>query len=1037
MKKRLMIENIKKLVVVTLCFLVFSFLSNAQQIVVKGKIISAETQQPLQGASVMVEGTTTGTLSDEEGNFTLNAANDQYLLFRSVGYDSLRLQASPNMTVLMIPNFIAGDEVVVIGYGRQQRRDVTSSISSISGEQLKEMPVGNINMALQSRIPGLQITSGGNEPGAGTMARIRGINSINVSNGPLYVIDGVITTGDIREINPEDVESIDVLKDASAAAIYGSRAAEGVIIITTKKGSKGISTINYSGYFGIQKPVQTFNFISGKEYETLRRLAYFDETGEILMLNDTTATKRFDQQLFNSLELKSIAEGKSYDWISKILQNAPIHNHTISVSSGNDKNRLYISGNYFNQDGIIKNSNLTRYTLNASGESQVTSKLKALMNVNISYVDNKLLNQQVYYNALTMSPLMPYNDSTGGSTVYLDPTKGSLFIINNPEVLTKYPTYKNDDRVLGNLALEYKIIRDLLFRTSFSADIYNNKNYFYAPRTVNIRNSYTLGGFGQIENFGYRDYTTENTLNYDYNPNADHSLNALVGLTFEKRRQEYNYMTGTGFPSDKTSYKDMNLATERSIGSSFHNWSLMSQLARVIYKYKNRYILNASVRRDGSSYFGENNRYGVFPSVSAAWRLIDEPFMNDIKLKSAITDAKFRISYGVIGNYNRTYNAIYSAMSSSGYPFDGQNVVKGYQINTSYLANKDLRWEQQHQFNVGMDLAFWNNRISFTADYYNKNIKDLLLNLPLPMSSAYSYQTINVAKMNTKGVDLQLKVDIIKTQDFNWQTEFNISLFKSQITELLPGIDSLRPDLKVGEAPSSLLIDYVYDGIYQEGTADSTIMNELKVKPGSVKIKDLNNDGRINNYDMTIVGRTTPKGWGGFWNYMNYKGVSLTVFANYMFGHSIFNKAYQDYLYSDGRRLAIKEGLNFWTKEVKDVLGNVVANENTNTYIPRPNAFGNSTKTSPTGTSSFAVQQGDYIRIRNITLGYDLPSQLVTRMKLRSLNVYLQFLEPFLFTKYKGVDPEISQISTGTWSGSSYELYPRYRTTAIGLRVGF
>ncbi len=1020
-----------------LCFFIGILSAKAQDITIGGKVISAEDQRPVSEVSIMIEGTTRGTLTAGDGSFTINAREGDFLLFNSIGFDSLRLRAAPNMTVIMIPNYTAGQEIVVIGYGRQQRKDVTSAISSISGEQLKEMPVGNINMALQSRVAGLQITSSGNQPGAGSMARIRGINSINVSNGPLYVIDGVITTGDIREINPEDVESIDVLKDASAAAIYGARAAEGVIIITTKKGVRGTATINYSGYFGIQKPVKTFDFINGKEYEMLRRLAYYDESGEILMLNDTTTAKRFDYQLFNSSELQSIREGKSYDWISRILQNAPIYNHTISVSSGNEKNRLYISGNYYSQDGIIKNSNLTRYSLNASGETQITSRLKAMMNTNISYVDNKLLNQQIYYNALTMSPLMPYNDSAGMSTVYMDPTKGSLFIINNPEVLTQYPTYKNDDRVLGNLALEYKVVKDLLFRTSFSADIYNSKNYFYAPRTVNINSSYTLGGYGSLQNFNYRDYTFENTLNYDYNPHPDHSLNALAGLTFEKRRQEFNYMRGTGFPSDKTSYKDMNLATERTIGSSFHNWALMSQLARVIYKFKDRYIFNASVRRDGSSYFGENNRYGIFPSVSAAWRLIDEPFMNDLKLNAAVTDAKFRISYGVIGNYNRTYNAIYSAMTSSGYPFDGQNVVKGYQINTSYLANKDLRWEQQHQFNVGMDFAFWNNRISFVADYYNKNIKDLLLDLPLPMSTAYANQTINVASMNTKGVDLQLKLHLVKTTDFNWQTEFNFSVFTSKITELLPGIDSLRPDLKVGEAPNSLLIDYVYDGIYQEGTADTVMMKALGVKPGSVKIRDINNDGKLNVYDMTIVGRTTPKGWGGIWNYMNYKGISLTIFASYMYGHSIFNKAYQDYLYSDGRRLAIKDGLNFWTKEVKDVNGNIIVRENTNTDIPRPNAFGNATKTSPTGTSSFAVQKGDYIRIRNITLGYDLPTKIVERMKIRSMNVYIQFLEPFLFTKYKGVDPEISQISTGTWSGSSYELYPRYTTTALGLRVGF
>lgn len=1005
-----------------------SSLCFAQQRTLSGKVVDVVTQKPLTGATVsLLSSPFTNAITDENGEFTIeiNAKTSLMITHSSYEASTIAIAADQISVTVSLKQRVEGmDEVVVIGYGTQKRKDLTSAISSVSSEQLREMPVTNVNMALQGRVPGLQIVSGGNEPGAGTKARIRGINSINVENGPLYVIDGIITTGDIREINPEDIESIDVLKDASAASIYGARAAEGVIIITTKRAKAGRATINYSGYYGSQKPVRNYEFINGQEYEKIRRQAYYDNDPNPNFLNDTTANKRFDAQMFNSFELQSIRDGKSYDWLSQILRTAPIQSHTLSVSSGTERNRLYISGNYFNQGGIIRNSNMKRYSLNASGESQLSSRLKVLLNANISHIDNNVLDKQVYYNALIISPLTPFFDAQGNSTVVEDPTKGSLFVINNPNVLIQYPRYKNDDRFLGNLALEYKIIKDLQFRTSFGADIYSNKTSFYAPRTVNINNSYRERGYGSIENFNFRDYTFENTLTYDKNFRANHSLSALAGIIYQKRRQEYNWMTGTGFPSDKLTYKDMNLASVRNIGSNFFNWSLMSQIARVIYKYKERYILNGSIRRDGSSYFGENNRYGVFPSVSAAWRLIDEPFM--LTARNYVSDAKLRIGYGVIGNYNRNYSAIYSAMSSTAYPFNGQTNISGFQINPDYLMNKDLRWEAQHQFNIGMDLGLAKNRISVTADYYNKNIKNLLMDLDLPSSAGYKHQTINVAEMNTKGFDLRIKVDIIKTPDFQWQTELNYSKFLSKVTKLQPGIDSLRPDLKVGEAPNSLIIGYVYDGLYQTG--DSVMLRKLNARPGSVKVKDMNNDGLINANDMTIIGRTTPGGWGGIWNYWRYKGLSLTVFASYMYGHDIFNIAYQDYMYADGRRVVMKEALNYWTPT------------NTNTDIPRPNAFGDALKTLPNGYSSFAVQKADYIKIRNITLGYDLPSRILSKAGISSANIYLQFTDPFIFTNYKGVDPEITQINTGQWQGgsatSSYDIYPRYRSTIVGIRLG-
>ncbi len=1024
------------LLVISISILTFS--AYAQERKVSGKVLDATTNEFLSKATVTVIGQPSkSTVTDNNGSFSLQIAGKQTIVVSFTGYTPATVLLTENQTTITVglSRFEKGlDEVVVIGYGTQKRKDITSAISSISAEEISEVPATNLNMAMQGRVPGLQITSGGNEPGAGSIALIRGINSINTTNGPLYVVDGVITTGDIREINPDDIESIDVLKDASAAAIYGSRASEGVIIITTKRGKVGKASINYHGYYGIQKVIKAFDFIDGKDYELLRRLAYYDESGNKMFLNDTTPDKKFEKQIFSSLELQSIKDGKSYDWPGKILQDAPTTSHTISVSSGNGRNRIYLSGNYLSQDGIIKNSNFKRYSITSNGESNISDKLKSIINLNIAHTDNRILNQNAYYNALTISPLYPFTDADGNNTVVLDPTKGSLYVINNPEIIIKNPRYRNTDRILGNLAFEYDIIKDLKFRTSFGADVYYDKQTFYAPRNINVNNSYTLGGYGAIENFNYRDFTSENTLNYHFKIAKDHDFSTLAGFTFEKRRQEWNAMYGTGFPSDKTTFKDMNLASNKTMVSDFFNWAVQSQLARLIYNFKGRYIVNASIRRDGASYFGENNRFGVFPSASAAWRLIDEPFMNDIKLKGSINDLKFRIGYGAVGNYNRNYSSVYSKMGSTGYPFGTTAPTTGYQVDFGRLANKDLKWESQNQFNLGIDMSVASNRVTLNADYYSKNNENLLMDLELPSSSAYQYKTINVAAMSTKGFEFSISADIFKSPSFKWQVKLNYSTYKSKVTKLFPGVDSLRPNLKVGEAPNSLIIDYVYDGIYQ--ISDSVAAKAAGVKPGSVRIKDLDNNHIYNQYDMTTVGRTTPKGWGGIWSYWNYKGISLTVFANYMFGHSIFNKAYQDYLYSDGRRLLMKQGMNFWTETITDVYGSVIVDENTKTDIPRPNAFGNAVKSLPGGTSSFSVQKGDFIKVRNITLAYDFSKNMLNKLKANSFSVYVQFLDPFTITGYKGVDPEISQVRSGTWGGGNYDIYPRYRTTLVGLKIG-
>jgi TonB-linked SusC/RagA family outer membrane protein len=644
-------------------------------------------------------------------------------------------------------------------------------------------------------------------------------------------------------------------------------------------------------------------------------------------------------------------------------------------------------------------------------ESEISAKAKVGINTNISHINNDVVSNEAYYNAVTISPLLSIYDSLGHPSANIDPSSGNL-LFNNPVTLTQAPIYNVDDRFLGNIFGEYKIIRNLTFRTSFGIDIYKNQRFEYYPRTTS--SGFAKKGVAKVQNFGWRDYLWENTLAYNYSPSVNHVFDFLAGATYQQRRQEWNYEEASGFPTDQLTYKNMGLASNRDgINSDYFNWSVASLLGRVIYKYKGRYILNGTIRRDGSSRFGADNKYGYFPSISAAWRVIDEPFIG-LKARSVVNDAKIRVGYGVVGNQEVPIPAIFTQMNPAAYPFNGSMQTSGFQLGTSTQGNPSLKWESQYQFNAGFDLAVVNSRIRVTFDYYNKNIRDLLMNNPLAPSQGFDSKWINISEMNTRGIDLGLKVNIIKTNTFDWQMDMNWSKFKSKITKLLPGVDSLSPYLKVGEAPNSLIVDYVYDGLYQTG--DDFSLNP-DARPGDIRVKDLDKNGIINQYDRTIVGRTVPKGWGGIWSYWRYKQVSMTIFANYTYGHDIANKAYQDYLYYSSKTATrtLKEGLNYWRPD------------NTDTDVPRPNQFGRSLRALQSGTSSFMVQKGDFIRVRNITLAYDFSSTLLSKAKINSLRIYVQAVEPFLITKYKGIDPE---ISTG-----QYDIYPRYRTFLFGVQL--
>jgi TonB-linked SusC/RagA family outer membrane protein len=1015
----------RKLLLIILLFSAGLINAYAQQRKINGAVKDAQTGQSLPFATVSVEtaGKTVNRFAaDMNGNFTVDAETGSTIRVSFTGYEPKKVTVgdSTHITILLKGN-TALSEVVVIAYGTEKRKDLTSAVTSISSQQISEAPSTNLATALASRAPGLEVHSSSTQPGASASVNVRGLNSITQLEGPLYIVDGVALVGDIRNINPADIESVEILKDAAAAGIYGSRAAEGVILITTKKPKAGATSVNFDMYTGIQVNNPAYKMLGAQAYANLKRAAYQDaDPGTFGAPGTDTA----DAKIFNTYEMQSIANGyTSYDWQKAIMHNdAPTQNYTLSVSNGTGSNRVYFSGQYQDQDGILINTGYQKYSGFLRDETQIRSFLKLGGSVNYTHdiTHNALPNE--YQQSLTESPLMPIYDASGQPLIVIDRSTGVPTIFNPATLGFDAIDLYTTNRTNANLYLELTPVKNLVLRSSIGADIYQAEEDKYYPRTTGP--GYTpTNGFGEIYNTRATDILWENTATYNY-LHGDHEVNLLGGFTFEKHEDFATDMQADQFPTDLLSYKTIGSGGQKlQDNSNYDGWDVRSFFARAVYKYKGRYILNATVRQDGSSRFGPNNKFGVFPTVSGAWRVIDEPWMG-FKTKTWLSDFKLRASYGLVGNQNLPYDAIYTRYDPATYPFNGSSVTSGYAVagTNGVFGNNSLQWEVQHQFNVGTDVAVLNNRIQLSVDLYNKNISSLLMPLPLAPSSGFQTEYVNVAAMNTKGIDIALKVTPIQTKDFTWQSSLNWSKYQSKVTKLFPGRDSVNLALRVGLPPSGTYVNYVYNGLYQAG--DDFTLNP-NGKPGDIKIKDVNGDGKITPEDEVVVGSSIPKGWGSFWNYFRYKAVSLVIYSTYEYGQKLNNLTFTDLtyynsIYGNTGNVTVQGG-NYWTPT------------NTNTNIPRPNSFGTSLKTLPGGIgqgSSYSIQNASYFKIQHITLGYDFPSGLLDKIKVHNLNIYAQVLNPFLFTGYKGVDPDVAGADAAN------EVYPRYRTFLLGLKMG-
>lgn len=1003
-------------------------------------VVTDDDQRPLPGVSIVVKGTQNGTTTNGDGQFSLNVSSTQTLVLSFIGYvtKEVPVGAQTNLTVRLATDTKALNEVVVVGYGTQRRQDLTGSVASITETDLKKVPVASFDQSLQGRASGVQVTASSGQPGAGATVRIRGGNSITGGNDPLYVIDGFPISnppsgGALRgpglnplaAISPNDIVSIEILKDASATAIYGARAANGVVLVTTKRGKAGKTRVELESYYGVQQVRKLIPMLNAKDYAILANEAEFN--------SGNGPNKRYTDA--------QIAEfGAGTDWQAEIYRPAPMQNHNLSVSGGTERTQYVLSANYFRQDGIMLNSDLTRGSFRLNLDARPSDRFKIGQTLTVSNAFANIADNDDGYTAgqgtglvyatLAFNPTVPvYNPD--GSYVFASPP---LNAINNPVALAKEVTNTSGTfRALGSLFAEYEIVKDLKARVSFGGDVSFTKENYYAPATVGPGVNATAGnGWARLANVQNQTWLNENTLTYTKTLGSRHTLTGLLGYTVQTNRLESQFSGARGFPNDLLETGNIGAgSTPLAPGSNVSDWTIASYLARVNYNLSDRYLFTVSGRADGSSRFGAGNKWGFFPSGAFAWRMSEEPF---IKKSGVFSDLKLRLSYGITGNQDIPQYQSLSALGTVNYVF-------GNTLNTGFrptrIANPDLKWETTSQSDIGLDVSVLKGRISLTADLYYKKTKDLLLSVPLPWSSGFSSALKNIGSVENRGFELAITSDNV-TGNFTWTTSLNYAVNRNKVLDLggeqliingnitssLAGGSGFSV-LKVGE-PLGAFYGYQFDGLYQTE-------EEVKAAPvggtvllGYTRYKDLSGpagtpDGKLDGLDRTIIGNAQPKFIGGITNTFTYKGLELSVFFQGSYGNKILYLQRVDLESMKANNNGSAVSLQRWT------------GPGTSNYYPR--AY----RTTPReAISDRFVEDGSFLRMRTISLAYNLPSGWLEKIRLRNARVYVTGQNLLTFTNYTGYDPEGSAFGRNSLApGVDISTYPMSKTILFGINLGF
>ena len=1006
-------------------------LNALQQKTVSGKVAD-QSGQPLPGVTVMVKGTTLGTITDADGKYSLlNIPEGATLVFSFVGMKSQEVAVSGRSTIDITLNeeAIGIDEVVAIGYGTVKKSDLTGSVSSVKADELQSTPMTSIDQGLVGRASGVMVTQTSGMPGAIASIRVRGTSSLQGGNEPLYVIDGFpIYNGSgfgntggnaqmsgLSTINPSDIKSIEILKDASATSIYGARAANGVVLITTKSGKRGTDNITFDATYGVQSVVKKIDVMNALQYAELVNDAY---------THDGLAP------FYDESEMQAIRQNpKGTDWQDEVFRSAPTQNYQLGFNGGDQKMVYSVTANYYDQQGIIRSSSFKRYSGRVNLERNVVNNIRLGTHLSASKTISNAARTDSGGNTGVVTAAMKFNPI---SPVFVNKELKQYTLVNSPGIVYPNPVATTDElilenqtvRVLGDIFGEWEILPDLKIKSSFGVDLFNTKFNTFTPSNI-----YESGGVASAEvSSGFTtNWLNENTVSWFKQINENQSISLLGGVTFQQNHYENVSASSQDFVNDVLEENSLQAgAVYNQPTSSNTEWSLLSYIARANYNIKERYLFSFNARVDGSSRFGKNNKYAFFPSGSFAWRLIEEDFIKNLNV---FNNLKIRTSYGITGNQEiGLYNSL-PTLTSTTYTI-GRALVTGFYPNK--IPNPDLKWERTSQFDFGLDAGFFENRLRITTDYYYKKTTDLIYSVAVPYVSGFAESLQNIGSVENKGLELAIESDNINRR-LKWTTSFNIAFNKNKVLELggeeYKDVGGDDGHLKTGQVhrlivgePIGLFYGYVFDGIFQDAEDLAAGPKSPNNWVGGRKYQDLSGpdgtpDGNISaTYDRTIIGDPNPDFFGGITNTLTYEGFELNLFLQYSYGNDIFNYNAMELELPSGGQNVYADMLDRWTP--------------TNPSNKYPVA---TTNRSAVFSSAY-IEDGSYLKVKTLTLAYLFPKLSSTHIS--TLKVYVTGQNLLTFTNYRGYDPEVSyRGATNLEMGEDFGGYPQARTILLGVNL--
>ena len=966
-----------------------------QQMNLSGTVTTA-SGEPIPGVSILIKGTNTGTITDFDGKFSLNSiASDAVLVFSFVGMQTQEviIAGQTQLSVVMKESAIGLDEVVAIGYGTMKKRDITGSISSVKKEDITAIPTSNVLETMQGKVAGLDMTNSSGALGSPLNFTVRGNRSLTASNAPLILVDGIAYGADLT-INPNDVESIEVLKDASTTAIYGSRGANGVILITTKKGTTGEAKVDFNAYFGptlltnLPKPNNTEEYVAFRR-EAMRAVGQWSSPAD-------------DATIWDAVELQRIAEGVNTDWLDLILDNAFTQDYQVSVSGGTKGTKVAASLNYKNETGVLQGEELNRYNGRINISQEVGKGVEVGASAFFNYNVQNAVASSVFHLAQTQAPYgVPFNeDGTVNKYPFTGSGSTSINILMNQNKDNFFDETKYN-RFFGTAYIDAELTKGLVYHSNFGFDSNDSRNgRFEGVNSTYYTNNNGLAKVHKRESHSYG-LTWENTLSF--NKDIDlHSFGILIGQSMSKNSSEETYAEGSGLSFEQSWFHNLDgTAQDFNISSQLTESSILSFFTRLNYKFNDRYLVTATMRADGSSVLAKGNQWGYFPSVALAWRMKSESFMENVE---SVSDMKLRVSYGLSGNSAVSPYQTAGGLSRTIYSF-GTTGAFGYRPFD--LANEDLKWEITRVANLGLDLGLFNNRLYAIIDTYKTWTSDLLLPMILPGHTGFTEVISNVGKTETQGLDLSINSVNVEHSDFKWTSDLTFSTTKEKITALNSKQDDVANGWFIG-SPTRVFYDYEKVGIWQ--TSESPEAESYGQAPGDIKVKDQDDSGAIDaNEDRKVLGQQTPKWTAGLTNRFEYKGWEFSFFVYARIGQLIRSDAALNFYPSGWANSSVSE---YWTPE------------NPSNSYPRPNF---NKDQNMLYYSTLGYRKGDFVKIKDITLGYNFPKMVTNRLKLSQLRVYSTLKNFFTFSKFDDYDPE---------RGGAVS-YPMTKQVVFGLNVSF